>query len=105
MKKLFTTKANSTVNTTKTTKGVKTMKKTSIFKKIIVGVLSAITVLSVGTMAPTSASAAETGAVESVKYKGNTIYYSDDYFRRTPVASILMRLWKRCGLTGRSSSL
>ena len=83
MKKLFTTKANSTVNTTKTTKGVKTMKKTSILKKIIAGVLSAITVLSVGTMPLTSASAAETGAVESVKYKGNTIYYSDDYFRHS----------------------
>ena len=59
------------------------MKKTSIFKKIIAGVLSAITVFSVGAIALTSASAAETGTVESVKYKGNTIYYSDDYFRHS----------------------
>ena len=82
---IFTT--NNTVNKTNTnttnSKGVKTMKKTSIFKKIIAGVLSAITVFSVGTVALTSASAAETGVVESVKYKGNTIYYSDDYFRHS----------------------
>ena len=78
---------NNTVNKTNTnttnSKGVKTMKKTSIFKKIIAGVLSAITVFSVGAIALTSASAAETGTVESVKYKGNTIYYSDDYFRHS----------------------
>ena len=78
---------NNTVNKTNTnttnSKGVKTMKKTSIFKKIIAGALSAITVFSVGAIALTSASAAETGTVESVKYKGNTIYYSDDYFRHS----------------------
>ena len=81
MKNLF--KSNKTNTNTTNSKGVKTMKKTSIFKKIIAGVLSAITVFSVGTVALTSASAAETGVVESVKYKGNTIYYSDDYFRHS----------------------
>lgn len=51
--------------------------------RIIAGALSLITAFSVGATALTSASAAETGTVESVKYKGNTIYYSDDYFRHS----------------------
>ena len=51
--------------------------------RIIAGALSLITAFSVGAVAVTSASAAETGTVESVKYKGNTIYYSDDYFRHS----------------------
>ena len=42
-------------------KGVITMKKTNIKTKIIAGVLSAITVFSVGSVAMTSASAATTG--------------------------------------------
>ena len=49
MKNLF--KSNKTNTNTTNSKGVKTMKKTSIFKKIIAGVLSAITVFSVGTVA------------------------------------------------------
>ena len=62
MKSLFNLKTNTvnnnTTNTT-TTEGVKTMKKTRKIKtKIIAGILSAVTVFSVGTMAIGSASAA-----------------------------------------------
>ena len=92
MKNLFkSNKTNTnTINTANSIqKGDITMKNTKKtgkhnFKtRIIAGVLSAITVFSVGAIALTSASAAETGTVESVKYKGNTIYYSDDYFRHS----------------------
>ena len=74
-----------TPNNTNTTnsKGVNNMKKTSRIKtRIIAGVLSAITVFTTGTVAVTSASAAESN-VEVTQYKGNTLYYSDDYFRHS----------------------
>ena len=74
-----------TPNNTNTThsKGVNNMKKTSRIKtRIIAGVLSAVTVFSVGTIAMTSASAAQSN-VEVTRYKGNTLYYSDDYFRHS----------------------
>lgn len=80
MKKIFTTKTD-TIN--KTTKGVNTMKKTSIKKRIVAGILSLITAFSVGTVAMTSASAAELNEVTECTYKGNKIYYSDDYFRHS----------------------
>ena len=92
MKNLFkSNKTNTnTINTANSIqKGDITMKNTKKtgkhnFKtRIIAGALSLITAFSVGAVAVTSASAAETGTVESVKYKGNTIYYSDDYFRHS----------------------
>ena len=51
--------------------------------RIIAGALSLITAFSVGATALTSASAAEISNVTSVNYNGNTIYYSDDYFRHS----------------------
>ncbi|MEE3468273.1 MAG: hypothetical protein VZQ83_07520 [Eubacterium sp.] len=51
--------------------------------RIIAGALSLITAFSVGAVAVTSASAAEISSVTSVNYNGNTIYYSDDYFRHS----------------------
>ncbi|MBQ4260519.1 MAG: hypothetical protein II709_01475, partial [Ruminococcus sp.] len=51
--------------------------------RIIAGALSLITAFSVGAVAVTSASAAEISKVTSVNYNGNTIYYSDDYFRHS----------------------
>ena len=73
------------INNTNTTnsKGVNNMKKTSRIKnRIIAGVLSAITAFSVGSIAMTSASAAENN-IEVETYKGNTLYYSDNYFRHS----------------------
>ena len=85
MKNTFTTinTVNNHTSNTTNIKGVNKMKTTSIFKKIIAGVLSAVTVFSVGTVAMTSASAAELNETSVSTYKGNTIYYSDDYFRHS----------------------
>ena len=55
-----------TDNTTKTIKGVTTMKKRNIKTRIIAGALSAITVFSVGAIAISSASAAETNSSEYI---------------------------------------
>ena len=83
MKNLF--KALSTSNhTDQSTQGVKTMKKLSRIKNgIIAGILSAATIFSAGAATVTSASAAEICSVTSVNYNGNTIFYSDDYFRHS----------------------
>ena len=92
MKNLF--KSNKTdTNTIHTAssiqKGVITMTTTEKtgthgFKtRIIAGALTLITAFSVGATALTSASAAETGKVESITYKSTPIYYSDDYFRHS----------------------
>ena len=70
-------------------KGVITMTTTektgthSFKTRIIAGALTLITAFSVGATALTSASAAETGKVESITYKSTPIYYSDDYFRHS----------------------
>ncbi|WP_253289266.1 hypothetical protein [Lachnoclostridium sp. MSJ-17] len=85
MKNLFNLKTktvnNNTTNTT-TTEGVKTMKKTRKIKtKIIAGILSAVTVFSVGTMAIGSASAAVPPAMMGtvLKYvEGKTFGYAKD---------------------------
>ena len=85
MKNLFNLKTktvnNNTTNTT-TTEGVKTMKKTRKIKtKIIAGILSAVTVFSVGTMAFGSASAAVPPAMMGtvLKYvEGKTFGYAKD---------------------------
>ena len=85
MKNLFNLKTktvnNNTTNTT-TTEGVKTMKKTRKIKtKIIAGILSTITVFSVGTMAIGSASAAVPPAMMGtvLKYvEGKTFGYAKD---------------------------
>ena len=72
---------NNTTNNTKT-EGVKTMKKTRKIKtKIIAGILSAVTVFSVGTMAIGSASAAVPPAMMGtvLKYvEGKTFGYAKD---------------------------
>ena len=92
MKNLF--KSNKTdTNTIHTAssiqKGVITMTTTektgthSFKTRIIAGALTLITAFSVGATALTSASAAETGKVESITYKSTPIYYSDDYFRHS----------------------
>ena len=92
MKNLFkSNKTNTnTINTANSIqKGDITMKNTKKtgkhnFKtRIIAGALSLITAFSVGAVAVTSASAAEISNVTSVNYNGNTIYYSDDYFRHS----------------------
>lgn len=70
---------NTMTNTKKTGKH-------SFKTRIIAGALSLITAFSVGATALTSASAAETGKVESVTYKSTPIYYSDDYFRHSSTA-------------------
>ena len=85
MKNLFNLKTktvnNNTTNTT-TTEGVKTMKKTRKIKtKIIAGILSAVTVFSVGTMAIGSASAAVPPAMMGTVLKyvgGKTFGYAKD---------------------------
>ena len=60
------------------------MKKLSRIKNgIIAGILSAATIFSAGAATVTSASAAEICSVTSVNYNGNTIFYSDDYFRHS----------------------
>ena len=70
-------------------KGVITMTTTektgthSFKTRIIAGALTLITAFSVGATALTSASAAETGKVESITYKSTPIYCSDDYFRHS----------------------
>ena len=92
MKKLF--KSNkidtNTIHTANSIqKGVITMTNTtktgrhSYKTRIIAGALSLITAFSVSATALTSASAAETGTVESVTYNSTKIYYSDDYFRHS----------------------
>ena len=85
MKSLFNLKTNTvnnnTTNTT-TTEGVKTMKKTSKIKtKIIAGILSAVTIFSVGAFSLTSASAAVPPAMMGtvLKYvEGKTFGYAKD---------------------------
>ena len=65
-----------TNNNTTNRKGVNKMKKTNIFKRIIAGILSAATIISVGAVAMTSASAAGLQDTTATEYKGNTLYYS-----------------------------
>ncbi len=86
MKKLLTNNTTKTYNNNNNNeKGENTMKKTlkNLKTKIIAGALSVVTALSAGTAAMTTASAAETSDVMTTTYKGNTIYYSDDYFRHS----------------------
>ena len=71
MKNLFNLKTktvNNNTNNTNSTKGVKTMKKTRRIKnRIIAGILSAVTIISVGAMSITSTSAfAIPGVAETV---------------------------------------
>ena len=74
---------NAKITTTTNSKGINIMKNTSRIKtRIIAGVLSAITVFTTGSVAVTSASAAESN-VEVTRYEGKTLYYSDDYFRHS----------------------
>ena len=57
------------------------MKKTNIKKRIVAGILALITVFTTVAVTRTSAAAAELNEVTECTYKGNKIYYSDDYFR------------------------
>ena len=56
-------------------------KKNGFIRRFIAGVLSAVTIATVGAAAVTSAGAAELNEVTECTYKGNKINYSDDYFR------------------------
>ena len=59
-----------------------TTRKHSFKTRIIAGILSAITIFSAGAMATTTASAAITqDEIITTKYNGNTLRYSDSYFK------------------------
>ncbi len=69
--------------TTTITNTETTMAKTKVNTRIVAVILSVITAFSITAVAFTSASAASVAdKVTMLKYKGDTIYYSDEYFKR-----------------------
>ena len=76
MNKIIAAKSTNNTNS----KGVNKMKTTGIFKRIIAGVLSAATIFTAGSAAAATTFADTANNVAVSSYKGNTLYYSDDYF-------------------------